>query len=507
MAERSGSTGDSLDALLRAGIAAAQAGRREQARDLLAQLVQQDDKNVTAWLWLSGVVDDLANREVCLQHVLRLDPDNEAARRGLARVREQNLKDLLREGIAAAKLGQRDHARMLLTSYVEQDDQNVTAWLWLSSVASGPEDQEICLENVLTLDPDNEAARSGLAEGREQREIVAAATAGASAVVLTPLTPATVQPDTTEAAAVETSAEQWVFTPPSDDLFLEYNCPYCAARAEREQKKCASCGRSLWIRKRKREERSTWFWIALTIEIGNTAINLGLLVILFMAIGFLSEVHGIDKLLRIYFGLTGGIDAADVEEVLNIAPRLLVIPILLLVLFSLAVIVAMFLRWKPAWSLYMLGAVWGLVQAAASLLLGLAQVGGTALICGGLNVLIAFFMLWVAFQMQDDFFFDYTRMLMLPDRDATGGLDFLAHGSRYARKGMWGMAALHFQRAAGLLSNQIQPHLALATAMIQLKQYDRAEGALAQARQVNASDPGIAEVSEMLARAERATPA
>ena len=64
---------------LRAGIAAAKAGQRERARTLLMRVVEQDEENVSAWLWLSGVVDSLDDREVCLENVLTLDPDNDAA--------------------------------------------------------------------------------------------------------------------------------------------------------------------------------------------------------------------------------------------------------------------------------------------------------------------------------------------------------------------------------------------------------------------------------------------
>jgi Tfp pilus assembly protein PilF len=74
---------------LREGIAAAKAGQRERARDLLMRVVEEDEENLAAWLWLSGVVDSLDDREVCLENALELDPANEAARKGLAWVRQQ----------------------------------------------------------------------------------------------------------------------------------------------------------------------------------------------------------------------------------------------------------------------------------------------------------------------------------------------------------------------------------------------------------------------------------
>jgi len=69
----------------------------------------------------------------------------------------------VREGIAAAKAGQKEEARKLLSKAVELDAYNEQAWIWLSGVVESPEDQRVCLENVLTINPANERARKGLA--------------------------------------------------------------------------------------------------------------------------------------------------------------------------------------------------------------------------------------------------------------------------------------------------------------------------------------------------------
>lgn len=74
------------DDLLNQSIAALKAGRKAEARALLAQLLQQDSGNEQAWLWLSGAVDNDEERRHCLERVLALNPGNEAARRGLARL-------------------------------------------------------------------------------------------------------------------------------------------------------------------------------------------------------------------------------------------------------------------------------------------------------------------------------------------------------------------------------------------------------------------------------------
>ena len=58
-------------------------GQHGRGRDLLARLLRTDKANPEYWLWMSSVVDSPKERIYCLQTVLRLDPENIAARRGL----------------------------------------------------------------------------------------------------------------------------------------------------------------------------------------------------------------------------------------------------------------------------------------------------------------------------------------------------------------------------------------------------------------------------------------
>ena len=72
--------------LLRRGIAAAKAGQYKQARDLLTQVVELDESNEQAWLWLSGLVESLDDRRLCLENVLAVNPGNVHAQTGLRRI-------------------------------------------------------------------------------------------------------------------------------------------------------------------------------------------------------------------------------------------------------------------------------------------------------------------------------------------------------------------------------------------------------------------------------------
>ena len=70
--------------VLQQGIAAARSGQRALARQLFVRVIQADQYNDEAWVWLAGVVDDPADMRRCLQQALRINPLNPHARQGIA---------------------------------------------------------------------------------------------------------------------------------------------------------------------------------------------------------------------------------------------------------------------------------------------------------------------------------------------------------------------------------------------------------------------------------------
>ena len=71
-----------VEALLSQGVAAAKAGKEDEARNLLSQVLDLDPDNERAWLWMSGVVPH-EEKIVCLQNVLEINPSNRLALLGL----------------------------------------------------------------------------------------------------------------------------------------------------------------------------------------------------------------------------------------------------------------------------------------------------------------------------------------------------------------------------------------------------------------------------------------
>lgn len=68
---------------LELAITAVRSGRKEEGRQLLNLLIQQNPNDEMAWLWMSSVVNTDEQRARCLYHVLAINPDNEIARKGL----------------------------------------------------------------------------------------------------------------------------------------------------------------------------------------------------------------------------------------------------------------------------------------------------------------------------------------------------------------------------------------------------------------------------------------
>jgi hypothetical protein len=72
-----------LNKQLQAGIAAAKAGDKDTARQLLEGVLAADDRNELAWIWMASVVSTNRERRVCLENVLQINPTNERARQAL----------------------------------------------------------------------------------------------------------------------------------------------------------------------------------------------------------------------------------------------------------------------------------------------------------------------------------------------------------------------------------------------------------------------------------------
>ncbi len=87
---------DQARELRRQGIAAAKAGQKEQARQLLQQSLRLEPSSEAAWLWLATVARDQRERLFCLHKLLELNPNH-----------EMGLQSLQQLGLTREQLAQR----------------------------------------------------------------------------------------------------------------------------------------------------------------------------------------------------------------------------------------------------------------------------------------------------------------------------------------------------------------------------------------------------------------
>ncbi|MBC7871370.1 MAG: PD40 domain-containing protein [Chitinophagaceae bacterium] len=72
-----------LERKLQQGIDAVRRNDRATARRLLEEVIEADQNNELAWMWLASTVTTLSERRECLERVLEINPDNNRAREAL----------------------------------------------------------------------------------------------------------------------------------------------------------------------------------------------------------------------------------------------------------------------------------------------------------------------------------------------------------------------------------------------------------------------------------------
>lgn len=71
---------------LQQAITAIKTGDKVAGQQLLVQIVKADPHNEAAWLWMTTVTDDLEKKKGYLNKVLQINPNNEMAKKGLAKL-------------------------------------------------------------------------------------------------------------------------------------------------------------------------------------------------------------------------------------------------------------------------------------------------------------------------------------------------------------------------------------------------------------------------------------
>ncbi|MCC7209178.1 MAG: hypothetical protein IT323_17835 [Anaerolineae bacterium] len=92
-----------------------------------------------------------------------------------------NVDAMVQQAVAAIKANRRAEARQILEQALAIDEYHEQAWLWLSGCVDTLEEQLTCLENVLTVNPENPKAQKGIAAVRARLSASPPARPGAPA--------------------------------------------------------------------------------------------------------------------------------------------------------------------------------------------------------------------------------------------------------------------------------------------------------------------------------------
>jgi tetratricopeptide (TPR) repeat protein len=200
---------------------------------------------------------------------------------------ETELQELLRQGAAAARVGERDAAQEAFRRAAELDPDSKEAWLGLAGAVESPVEKRACFERVLEIDPGNPDAQAGLAWVSRKEEEKEAKQAYIAVGRVEPAPSLTTEPILT--APTEHAGDEPIFCHfhPNVETVLRCNkCgkPICAKCARRTPVgyRCPDCIRS----QQATFYSAGWLDYALVVVVGLVASTIGAAIVVSLGIWF-----------------------------------------------------------------------------------------------------------------------------------------------------------------------------------------------------------------------------
>jgi len=154
--------------MLEAGIKAAQAGDRHEARPLLIQVTEAEPNNETAWLWMASISEYPEELIIFLNNVLSINPNNARALEWMAATKSLLAKTFVQRGVDASNDANMDFARQCFLQAIVHDPESEMAWFWLASIADSTDEKIAHLQKVLNINPENETAVTSMQTAKSQ---------------------------------------------------------------------------------------------------------------------------------------------------------------------------------------------------------------------------------------------------------------------------------------------------------------------------------------------------
>jgi tetratricopeptide (TPR) repeat protein len=411
---------------------------------------------------------------------------------------EDSVREWLREGITAVKNNDLVQGRKLLEAVLEVDERNETAWLWLSGAVETADERQICLENVLAINPENDIAKKGLARLTADSELVAktgktqtvtrhyAPLSTASAILYPESQTKTWQwkdptavsnvPSTVSYQSSESYSDIWTKEVPM--------CGYCAHELADEDTRCPHCRKELtttYFRYPKPSPNLTMFWVLL--------LGVGQFLMLQIIYNILAQKN-------LYAAVGNGfVMVAFFILAVAVNFRQFWAYITAIYLLS-SIILVTLLRWIIPANLATLG-LENYDPAIQDFILPLTSgLGGTIRIFILAGALLALF--YAIFKAGPDFDRQTVREVATLIKEPKTAVDFNAVAKRLARRGLWATAVLHWQRAAAKAPQHIAYQESLGRAYAKLGFYERSLDVLQSAHKRSGSAERQAAIQQLI---------
>ena len=157
------------DTLLQQAMSAVRAGHELTARDIFLEVIEINPRNETAWMWLTGLLDDLDDCIYACQQVLEINPNNVHVNQYLDQLlvdkkKQQDTQRLfveeqVRQARELVKAKKRGEALDLVRSLAQAGEVNADMWRLLAELTPDMDERLHALEKLLALTPGDAQAR------------------------------------------------------------------------------------------------------------------------------------------------------------------------------------------------------------------------------------------------------------------------------------------------------------------------------------------------------------